>query len=82
MKREIKLLPCPFCGGEVKEVKPAFNIEELIYFRSIAHAKCEGCEEEWGHCGSLYEFRFEKWNRRYDKNAIHSPHTSKPLKNP
>lgn len=49
------LLPCPFCGGEVKEEKPRWN---------IAHAKCTKCGEEWGHCGSKYKGRFGKWNIR------------------
>jgi len=49
------LLPCPFCGGEVKEEKLNWN---------IANAKCTKCGEKWGYCGSRYEGRFDKWNAR------------------
>ena len=49
------LLPCPFCGGKVIEEKPHWN---------MANAKCTECNNEWGHCGSQYEGRFDKWNKR------------------
>jgi len=49
------LLPCPFCGGKVVEEKPHWN---------MANAKCTKCNNEWGHCGSKYEGRFDKWNKR------------------
>ena len=49
------LLPCPFCGGEVVEENPQWN---------MANAKCTSCDEKWGHCGSKYGGRFDKWNVR------------------
>jgi hypothetical protein len=49
------LKPCPMCGGEAHEVNPHWN---------MAHAECKDCEAQWGHCGSQYKGRYEKFNTR------------------
>jgi hypothetical protein len=55
MSVDEKLLPCPFCGGEVCEKRMGWN---------VAHAECKVCGNAWGHCGSQYEGRIQKWNAR------------------
>ena len=52
---EDKLIPCPFCGGEVLESNPSWN---------TAQAQCRSCGETWGTCGAKFEGRYEKWNTR------------------
>ena len=49
------ILPCPICGGEVIEGNLSWN---------MAHAECTKCSATWGHCGSKFEGRFDKWNQR------------------
>jgi len=56
-----ELLPCPFCGGEVVEELPLWN---------MAHARCTGCHIIWGTCGSKYEGRYTKWNTRYSDKPV------------
>ena len=49
------LLCCPFCGSKV--------VEELVNW-NLAQAKCSGCKESWGTCGSRFDGRYDKWNKR------------------
>ncbi len=58
MKTIEKLKPCPFCGGEVKEMNPSWN---------LANAKCNDCDAEWGYCGAKFDGRYKKFNKRYIK---------------
>lgn len=59
---EIKLKPCPFCGGEAK-----INNECC----AVVYIKCEECGATSGTVGISAEHcandkLAEKWNRRYD----------------
>ena len=63
---EIKLKPCPFCGG-----MGILNNEKN---RTVSFVKCIQCGAESGivHVSAEYcadEQAIEAWNRRIDKNA-------------
>lgn len=55
---EIKLLPCPFCGGEANVYEQKHREYQSTYFVS-----CKGC-----HCKSMERIEkdivIEKWNTR------------------
>ena len=53
--KPIRLLPCPFCGGNVKEENPNWK---------DANAICETCHATWGYCSKQYKRKFELWNER------------------
>lgn len=64
---EIKLKPCPFCGGEIEERGGLCNYEKKIFTLDL---KCK-------KCGTIFKFKskwncdpyreaVEAWNRRVD----------------
>ena len=62
---EIKLLPCPFCGGEA----------ELRNEGYCSFVKCQSCGAEAGlsHISAEYcanEKSAEAWNRRVDNGKV------------
>lgn len=63
---EIKLLPCPFCGGEVEIV--GINNENPFY------VVCENCGLEFGHPDYGKEYHYyqiiKAWNTRKPMERI------------
>ena len=58
---EIKLKPCPFCGGEAKIMKDSVY-EDNPYFVICTDKKCE-CYAVTNHCRTPYS-AIKAWNRR------------------
>lgn len=58
MSNEIKLLPCPFCGGEADLIE-----QKHREYASTYYVRCKGC-----HCKSLERMGVgivaEAWNTR------------------
>lgn len=66
---EIKLKPCPFCGGEAKlQTSMSISLQRI----SIAYVMCEECKAA---TDAVFEYEFEsddafiyeaikRWNRR------------------
>ena len=65
-----KLLPCPFCGGEIDEQGAQCNYGKKTM---ILNLRCEGC-------GTVFKFKskwtvtpyleaIEAWNRRVDQKG-------------
>lgn len=54
----IKLLPCPFCGGD--------NIVIRYWSNCFPYVRCEKCSSQTG-CYTSEVDAIESWNRRFDK---------------
>jgi Lar family restriction alleviation protein len=59
---EVKLLPCPFCGGAEKwpPYVSKYMLPEIIEYLTVV---CGNCSATCGHCASEEE-AIEAWNRR------------------
>lgn len=68
---EIKLLPCPFCGGEAKYKK---HYREDIYHGYLPVMKCESCGAiaslTDSDIGNYEEILTRKWNTRKPMQEI------------
>ena len=64
---EIKLLPCPFCGGEAELVRQHSGVSDKIY---IVSCKNEECEASLGHFCESKEMAIESWNTRKPMERI------------
>ena len=61
---ETKLLPCPFCGGEV--LPP----EEGDALYSVEHKEECVLFDKWhGHVSVLSKHELEEWNTRYERTC-------------
>ena len=62
-KKERKLLPCPFCGGEAKIVKNCYGQTSVKCLNDFCNAVV------WGDSKDIdREYAAVKaWNRRFDK---------------
>lgn len=56
---EIKLLPCPFCGGEAILETDKIGNEQKLYYVSCK----DDCITQYGY-SSTKEYAIEKWNTR------------------
>lgn len=66
-----ELIPCPFCGAEVKLVTQSHKGTNFHY------AECRACQSTWGLCAdSTRETQLKLANRRYyfGVNATDSMH--------
>ena len=64
---EIKLLPCPFCGGEAELVRQHSGVSDKIY---IVSCKNEECEASLGHFCESKEMAITEWNTRKPMERI------------
>lgn len=66
---ELKLLPCPFCGGDVDELGAQCNYGRKTI---ILNLKCKRCNtsfrfnSKWKY--EPYKEAIESWNRRSDND--------------
>lgn len=72
--REIKLLPCPFCGGEAKLERKVVCYGHGEYVE-VAYIKCEECScrtgEMWnGNIEQRVKDAIQSWNRRKPMQEI------------
>lgn len=71
---EIKLKPCPFCGGEAKpDARKGYEERQAYYGKACLTIECLDCEAEvtaYNHTDgtlpyeTMAEAAAEKWNRR------------------
>ena len=67
MVTEIKLLPCPFCGGEVKiDMLDSENSRNVKIYSAVHCPKCH----EWFFKGLSKEKTVAAWNRRVDARQL------------
>ena len=67
MVTEIKLLPCPFCGGEVKiDMLDSENSRNVKIYSAVHCPKCH----EWFFKGLSKEKTIAAWNRRVDARQL------------
>ena len=64
---DLKLKPCPFCGGEAEEVVVCFGDDE----RKVQCKKCHIRTDDDYHDNSA-----NKWNNRAKVEAVHSTSTN------
>lgn len=67
--REIKLKPCPFCGGEAEWYRTKRDKRKVFgIYHMIATIKCKSCTAEVHQAGYDADKAFENaaniWNRR------------------
>ena len=62
---ELKLLPCPFCGGNAKIIEDYFNQQEFPDYIAIKCDVCFSCSHDFlGWQKNAKERAIEAWNRR------------------
>lgn len=67
MAGEIKLKPCPFCGGEAELTYTSDNSHKPFVqckYGVFLKPKCVACQYPWRHDSE--EEAIEAWNRRAD----------------
>lgn len=67
VKKQIKILPCPFCGSE--NVKPIHCNGTWGYYPSEDYVKCNNCGATGGvikdsDYGNNMDLAIKNWNRR------------------
>lgn len=62
---DVKLLPCPFCGGEVKYFRPSHHIEHFVNHHTIY---CEHCDFRMEGVSALQ--LMDRWNTRKPMERI------------
>lgn len=76
--KEIKLKPCPFCGGEKMNITKRNDFYELqgMYGSVAMKIRCCTCDVEmWEHSRSEHDYRkrvgqaVAKWNRRAENET-------------
>ena len=61
-EKPLKLLPCPFCGGEAEfERRGTYRCSSIIVCQEC------GCRVE---ANEVDEFNGEMWNRRFEGKAV------------
>lgn len=57
--KDVKLKPCPFCGGEVKHFRYSWGVCGVVH--------CQVCKTKfvlpWGECTTDMDL-YNAWNRR------------------
>lgn len=61
----LKLLPCPFCGGEVKYYRPSHHIEHFVNKNTVY---CEHCDYLMEGVSALQ--LMQRWNTRKPMDDI------------
>ena len=60
MDNELKLKPCPFCGGE------AILVKDFCSFKDWNYARCESCGAMTSVADDAYK-AIEAWNMRAEE---------------
>lgn len=66
---DLKLKPCPFCGGEAMPVyceNGSRYTSNIVYLSKRGTVKCKRCQLELPHVYSTVRKAIEAWNRRVD----------------